>query len=272
MNSHEKCTICSMTFASMTDLQNHVSGHVSTFLDSFKIYKCHHCEEKFVNPILRNLHIEKVHKFKCQHCEKTLWKNKYLLKEHECKIYVKIWQSSHGRESRYLPSFVQESFANQGRFFIPEIDAVPGRKIDFDLINTMTKFAIQKSQSVKKQLHFFCIGDNNLRWNKDSLETFMFKIQHLVNQFSSVQNCHLVLTSILPQPVSDKTSKTVFRSANHAMYALCKNHQNVSFMDITKSFVKDNVIDASLFQRDGVHMTESGAKKMQLASRDMQCF
>ena len=259
-----KCTICFRTFSSNKDLESHVSDHVTIFLDSFNTFKCDFCEEKFVNDLLRNLHTEKIHgphgPFLCQRCGKQFTQERFI-KCHECRIYWKIWQSSHGRESRYLPGFVRAAFENQSRFLSPEINAVPSQKLDYDLIKEITNFAKQKCESKAKQLHFLCIGDNNLRWNKDSPDTFIAKIEQLVKELSDIPNCFLVLASILPQPVSDKTSKAVFRQVNSAMYNLSKNNPNVSFMDVTRSFVKDKVIDRKLFERDGVHMTPLGAEK-----------
>ena len=82
-----------------------------------------------------------------------------------------------------------------------------------------------------------------------------------MKKLSDIPNCFLALASILPQPISDETSKAVFRQVNSAMYDLSKNNANVSFMDVTRSFVKNRIIDKKLFQRDGVHMTPSGAQK-----------
>ena len=261
-SNSKKCTICTMDFSSMKDLERHVSDdHVTKFLDSFQTFKCDVCDEKFVNNLLKDLHTEKFHRLQCQRCGKQFTQN--LMKHHECKIYVKNWHSSHGRESRYLPDLTRATFSSQNRFLIPEIDAVPSRKMDYALIDQITRFAKHKceSESKPKQLHFLCIGDNNLRWNKDSPETFMAKIELLVKKLSDIPNCFLVLASILPQPVSDVTSKSVFRETNSAMYDLSKNYPNVSFMNVTKSFVKDGKIDETLFERDGVHMKKKGAEK-----------
>ena len=261
-SNFKKCSFCAMDFSSKKDLERHVSDdHVTKFLNSFKTFKCDVCEEKFVNDLLRNLHTVKFHgPFECQRCGKQFTQERFI-KCHECRIYWKIWQSSHGRESRYLPGFVRAAFENQSRFLSPEINAVPSQKLDYDLIKEITNFAKQKCESKAKQLHFLCIGDNNLRWNKDTPETFMAKVEQLVKELSDIPNCFLVLASILPQPVSDETSKPVFRQVNRAMYNLSKNNPNVSFMDVTKSFVKDKIIDRKLFQRDGVHMKPLGAEK-----------
>ena len=281
MNSQPKqCPICKRIFHTKRVLEMHISNHVSDFLDSFKTYKCHICDEAFVNSTLKESHFQRLHveQIQCDHCKKTfsnkLSLKKHILEDHKCescndlvknknlhicKIFLKFFHSSHGRESRHLPFFIRESFANQNKYMSPVIDALPSRKLNYVLINDILNSAKQNSH--KKQLNFFCIGDNNLRWNKDTLDTFMTKLKYLVKELSKVPNCHLVLASILPQPVSDVKSKSVFRSANSAMKDLCQQYQNISFMDVTKSFVIDNIIDETLFEKDGVHMKPKGAKK-----------
>ena len=62
----------------------------------------------------------------------------------------------------------------------------------------------------------------------------------------------------MPSPISDETSKHVFRIANEKLKNLCIGHENISFLDISKQFIKGSDIDETLFE-DDVHLSLKGA-------------
>ena len=61
----------------------------------------------------------------------------------------------------------------------------------------------------------------------------------------------------MPSPVSDKTSKYVFKEANEKMKQCCEKSKNSTFLDICKQFIKEGKIIESLYA-DGVHLTKDG--------------
>ena len=274
----EKCHRCDKIFSDLSALSEHLkSAH-----EMKKKFKCNFCGKQFLTYLYFNKHINSVHKndksmengenFKCSQCDKSFKKNR-ILKHHfnrvhlvqkrdsRDKIFVKLWQSSYGVEERKMPKYSSEAFESQQKFKNPEINAKPGRELDYKLINYI--IYNMKQHIDEKQVHLLCLGDNNLRNESDTLDEFFKKIDDLVTKFLVIKNCVLVLVSMLPSLPTDETSKDRFKKANLKFASLAKDHENISYLDLTKQYVKDGKIDESLYAKKyptDVHLNDKGTK------------
>ena len=135
------------------------------------------------------------------------------------------------------------------------MNAVGSRKLDYDVINMI----LQDAHSPKSglQIHVILLGDNNLRYNMESTNSFIQKCEYLVQRLSCVPNCKLVFVSILP---CSKT-KEKFLEANSKLKKLSFRSNFVSYLDLenTRFFTNNGAINESLFY-DRIHLKDSGSK------------
>ena len=117
------------------------------------------------------------------------------------------------------------------------------------------------------QIHFVILGDNDMRPNrknaKSCFETMEF-FEELIKDFSNFSNAHLVISSIVPSPLTDDVSRVTFNRMNTLLNECIKREQpRVSFMNITNNFIFEGEIRRTpfeLFNQDGIHLTSTGAK------------
>ena len=139
--------------------------------------------------------------------------------------------------------------------------AKKSQKLNEEIIQIMCQDALSKCPS--PQVHLLLLGDNNLRHGKESVDSFITKCNQIVSKFSSISNCHLILSALIPSPETDAFSKFIFSEANQKLKYICQKNQNVSYLNLTKIFVINGVIDMELFcGYNDVHLNSRGAKKL----------
>ena len=271
------CEYCQKVFSKNSDLRHHIDA----VHKGIKNHVCTKCGKGFVELFKLRNHVKIVHeakrKFKCDLCHKdfdTFTDLKYHIskkhcceicgksfRNHKCekreKIFLKIWQSSHGMCHHHMPKYFDELFMNQTKFEMPKINAKSSRQLDMKLCRYIIYNAKQNSYRV--QTHVCGLGDNNLRY-KESCDTFIECIEYLATEMSKIKNCYLILVSLIPSLLTDNSSKRVFREANSKMKSLSEKFETVSFLDISKNFVKNQNIIENLYANDKIHLSEKGAK------------
>ena len=179
---------------------------------------------------------------------------------------VWIWSSSHLREHRFLPFWIEKNiyFSN---FDLDELELIgtSGEKISSGIGRVISSKAIDIFPF--PQIHFVILGDNDLRPNrknaKSCYETMEF-FEELIKDFSNFSNSHLVISSIIPSPLTDDVSRVKNNRMNILLNEAIKAEKckRVSFMNITNNFVFEGEIRRTpfqLFDRDGIHLTSTGA-------------
>ena len=173
-------------------------------------------------------------------------------------IYLKNWSSSHGtpgpNDERHLRELIENEFEGSLRFLRPVMNAVGGRRLTHGVINMILQDAHSRAGP---QIHVILLGDNNLRDGMESVDSFIEKCHHLVQGFSQLQKCQLVLVSILPCP----KTKEKFLEANSRLRRIAiRNADYVSYLDLEKTrFFINGDINESLFY-DKIHLKNAGAK------------
>ena len=135
------------------------------------------------------------------------------------------------------------------------MNAVGSRRLTHDVINMILQDAY--SHRSGPQIHVIILGDNNLRYGMESVDSFIGKCHHLVQGFSQLQKCHLVLVSILPCP----KTKEKFLEANSRLRKIAiRNADFVSYLDLERTrFFINGAINENLFY-DGIHLKNAGEK------------
>ena len=104
------------------------------------------------------------------------------------------------------------------------------------------------------------IGDNNFRHANENPKEYLKLIEKLLEEFSNVERCHLVLTSILPSPETNHKCKHLFKYVSDSVKKLSQNYgSKSSFLNLTKVFMHGGRIKQNLYA-DGVHLNEEGAQ------------
>ena len=178
-----------------------------------------------------------------------------------------VWTSSHGRDHHFLPFWLKKKFELSPFEKPPKVIAKSGGRIDACLVHEITCKAIEISPH--PQYHFLFYGDNNMRPNReDSEETFdvLQYFEELISNFSNFSNCHLVISSIIPCPLTDPNSKAKFKEFNNSLIKVInreneRGFQRVSFLNLTKTFLFQGEIqdEEEMFEQDGIHLTSRGA-------------
>ena len=182
-------------------------------------------------------------------------------------IEVDLHTSSHGlkptyhRPKRYLPKKLRDTFKTQQKFLIPTIIAEGGQKFDENIVEEMVRSAKTKSFEGQPQVKILLLGDNNLRRLKEDPNDYIQLVKNLVHEFKNIEKCHLVLTSLLPSPLTDHICKDVFKDVSEKLKNIARQegqNNKVSFLNLTK-FLKNGKINEELYNDDKIHLNEEGA-------------
>ena len=180
-----------------------------------------------------------------------------------------LWTSSHGKDHHYLPFWLEKRF-KYSSFSKPKIEAISGGRITYSLVHEISCKAIKLSP--QPQIHVVIYGDNNLRPNRRDSEEIFDTLQYfrlLISNFSNFPNCHLIIASLIPCPLTDPTSKEKFRHFNEALNQLInteneRGFQRISFLNLTNTFIFQGEIqdEEAMFEPDGIHFTSRGALEL----------
>ena len=175
---------------------------------------------------------------------------------------IDVLSSSHGLEFRNLPYHVKTAFCGSGFKFRPKVIGRSGLKISDSIVDEFSSKAI--SHYPNPYILFVLLGDNNMRPNRknaeDCFETLEF-FERLIKNFSNFSHCKLVISSIIPSPLTDGVSKDIFKRTNTILNSMIKEEENrVSFMNITNMFVFQGKVRREFFMKDKIHFNSCGAK------------
>ena len=198
--------------------------------------------------------IENGHILLCKFLHRNL-KGSYFLEQ----ISFTTYTSSHGKPNRYLKKCLEEEFRGNFNFFWPQMFANGSQKLNQEMIEMIVSDALTKCP--KPQISVLLLGDNNLRYCEESVNSFISKCYQLISRFASITNSVIVFCSIIPSPETDHITKFVFSEANSKLKSLCQPYPNVSYLNLTKIFVQNGVINRQLYE-DGVHLNFKGAQKL----------
>ena len=174
--------------------------------------------------------------------------------------HVTIYTASHGtpgpRNQRHLRELVEREFEGSWRFLRPVMNAVGGRELSYDVIDMI----LQDAHSSRSGFHFIVLllGDNNLRYDTaEPIDSFIGKVEYLVQNLQHVPKCQIILVSIIPCP---KTQQR-FLKANSCLRKISYQNSNfVSYLDLENSrFFCNGAINESLFY-DDIHLKDRGSE------------
>ena len=188
-----------------------------------------------------------------------------------------LYTSSHGR--RYLGTCLREAFDPNFKYHCPVLDWESNRRLTGYWVNEMIsdakrrepenqvilmglgKLILKFQNYILKIDETFFAGDNNLRRLEENPDDFLRLVERLIVGMSRIQNCHLVLISLLPSLENNDECKEAFLKVNSAFQKFAGQKylpENVSYLNAAKHFMHKGRVDATLY-RDGVHMNFKGS-------------
>ena len=91
-------------------------------------------------------------------------------------------------------------------------------------------------------------------------------VKQIVECINETPGAHLLLVSIIPSPENHYKNGPVFQLADNEMCKLANEHAKVSFLDLSKNFLRNRQLKPELFnQRENtaekkpVHLSKEGA-------------
>ena len=127
------------------------------------------------------------------------------------------------------------------------------QRLNQDVIDNIVDNA--EANCPHSQFHILLLGDNNLRGGLEPVDSYVRKCERLANYLKRIQNCHLVLTSVIP---SLKTQEN-FSEANRKIRDICHNNGLVTFLDLDGVFTRYGAINSKLYVADGIHLNSKGS-------------
>ena len=166
-----------------------------------------------------------------------------------------IYTSSHGKPSRGLLTFVEQEMENDSRF---RISVIQEKRLENHVIEKIC--ANVRSKIPMLQYHVILLGGNNLRYNEESVESYMAKCDSLVQRFRAFPNAKLVFVSLIPSPKTHHICQTTFNAVNLQLQTLILPHQRfASFLNVNDIFLPNGRINHALFS-DGIHLKINGTQ------------
>jgi hypothetical protein len=145
--------------------------------------------------------------------------------------------------------------ASQARYLRPHFDAVSGRKISRRVVENI--IAGINRDAGAPQCVVIILGSNNLRRRSEGPEDIMPFFKSIVDHVSSIDQCHVVITSIIPSPATNET----FGDTNTQLKVLCReNKESCSFLNLTPGLCDiDGEIEHHHYKIDKIHLNGDGA-------------
>lgn len=85
----------------------------------------------------------------------------------------------------------------------------------------------------------------------------------LVEEFDKIDNCHLVLISLIPSLETNKIDGKYFKEVNLGLAKFGTQYSRVSYLNMSHHFVKYGKVIEELYE-DGKHLNEDGSAKYAL--------
>ena len=196
------------------------------------------------------------------------------------RLPVLMFSSSHMTERHYFETALKErwdeDFSTNPYFEFPQINAVPGRKLDEKFVD---EFATITENLEKRTILLLMLGDNNLGCKKVfDLEKGSRKILSMVDEILNIHSKteHLLsVQGLLPRwshtPLQakwhQKTDNRLFRLTKS--YFTAPSGDRLGFVYSTGWFMEGSYLIRDYFERDGVHLRADGAGI--LAFNSMAC-
>ena len=95
---------------------------------------------------------------------------------------------------------------------------------------------------------------------------FIRSVKQVVECINETPGAHLLLVSMIPSPENHYNNGPVFRLADDEMRKLANEHAKVSFLDLSKNFLRNRQLKPELFnqhektaKKKPVHLSKEGA-------------
>ena len=151
---------------------------------------------------------------------------------------------------------IEEEFEGDHRFECPTMIAERCQRLNQDVIDQIIENAEAKCPD--PQFHILLLGDNNLRYGSEPVDSYIRKCERLAYSLERIPNCQLVLTSVIP---SLKTKERFFE-ANYKIKDICQNSTGlVTFLDLDGVFTRYGAINSKLYS-DGIHLKPKGSRSL----------
>ena len=75
-------------------------------------------------------------------------------------------------------------------------------------------------------------------------------------------NCKIIISSLIPSPVSHEVCHSAFQYTNKKLRKLCQKNSHTAFMNLDNIFLKRQRVKLSYFKNDLVHLNKKGAKSL----------
>ena len=122
-----------------------------------------------------------------------------------------------------------------------------------------------RSRVPKLQCHVIFLGGNNLRWNEESVDTYMSKCVSLVQKFREFPNAKLIFVSLIPSPKTHHICAKTFDLVNARLETLVSQNKTFcSFLNLNDIFLPNGRINHGLYS-DDIHLTLNGTQEIALA-------
>ena len=82
-------------------------------------------------------------------------------------------------------------------------------------------------------------GSNNFRWLQWYVSNFIRLVRQVVECINETPGAHLLLVSIIPSIENHDNNGPVFQLADDEMRKLANEHAKVSFLDLSKNFLRN---------------------------------
>ena len=109
---------------------------------------------------------------------------------------ISIWTSSHDWNGGFRKKIKQVFKEKSDRFQKPVVVSKPSLKMSYNIARKILKYV--QAQSPNPQVHVIMLGDNNLRWFHNQPEDVLAMFRFLMAKSSKIQNCKIVITSLIP--------------------------------------------------------------------------
>jgi hypothetical protein len=190
---------------------------------------------------------------------------------------VKIWTSSHGLGSHHFPQALGAVFKNKGLLRLPEINAVGGRYLDSNFVDTYRRdfeesTTYESRSKCLSHMSIILLGDNNIR---SHAVKGAFRVVKSIGQIIEIhQNFYypLLICGLMPSPRTEAVTGILSEYTDDKLQEkVIELHSNpegrfYGYVCTTSFFTKITgppVLNKH-FSRDGIHLNEFGANVLAL--------